>query len=208
MKSLLKKILFAFRAPDPSVQDLVGIDLSHNYIRCVQLSKHGKIWSITNLISKKIDASVENDDQDLRLISKTLKNIILEKKFDTNYAAISLPISAAIVQIVQIPILGDEELKTAVENGSLWENVITVTGDLSEYSIFWQIIKKFNDKNQMAILFVASKIEDIERYCDLVRESGFEPLIVDVRCFALRNILKIYSEDLVTKQSAFLEISG
>jgi len=57
-------------------------------------------------------------------------------------------------------------------------------------------------------LFVASRVDEIERNCDLVRSAGFDPLIVDVRCFALRNILKTYEESESSKTQVFIEISG
>jgi len=119
-----------------------------------------------------------------------------------------LPVNSAIVQVIQIPYLDDVELNVAVENGSLWESSINIPGDISEYSIFWQVVKRNHEKNELSILFVASRIDEIERYCDLVRQAGFDPLIIDVRCFALRNILKTYLEAEASELVVFLEISG
>ena len=100
-----------------------------------------------------------------------------------------------------------KELKEAADNGSLWDTSINVPGELSEYSIFWQTIKRDREKNTPSLLFVASRIDEIEKNCDLVRSAGYDPLIVDVRCFALRNILKTYEESESSKTQVFLEIS-
>ena len=110
--------------------------------------------------------------------------------------------------MVQIPYLEENELNEAADNGSLWDTAINLPGEFSEYSIFWQTIKKDKEKNTLSLLFVASRIEEIEKNCDLVRKAGFDPLVVDVRCFALRNILKTMPEvsDISTK--VFVEISG
>jgi len=112
------------------------------------------------------------------------------------------------VQVVQIPYLEEAELKEAADNGSLWDSSISVPGELSEYSIFWQTIKKDREKNTLSLLFVASRIDEIEKNCELVRRAGYDPLIVDVRCFALRNILKTYEDTESSKTQVFIEISG
>ncbi len=197
-----------FLNKEPAQQDILGIDISHSYVRIVQLIKKKKQWSLFKVASKSLDETYESFEKKQEAIVSLLKNIKLEQKFNTDNAAISLPVSSAIVQVLQIPFLGEEELNAAVANGSLWENSISLPGESSEYSIFWQTIKKDPEKNTMSILFVASRIDEIEKNCDLIRKAGFEPLIVDVRCFALRNILKTYDESIAQKISAFIEISG
>ena len=197
-----------FLSKEPTQQDIVGIDISHSYVRIVQLIKKKNRWSLLKVASKSLDETYESYEKKQEAIVSLLKNIKLEQKFNTDNAAISLPVSSAIVQVLQIPFLGEEELSAAVANGSLWENSINLPGETSQYSIFWQIIKKNAEKNTMSILFVASRIDEIEKNCDLIRKAGFDPLIVDVRCFALRNILKTYDESITQKISAFVEISG
>ena len=177
---------------EPVQQDIVGIDISHAYVRTIGLKKKNKKWSLHKISTKVLDESYENDEKRNEAIVNLLKTIKLEQKFETENAAISLPVNAAIVQVIQIPYLDEAELKEATENGSLWEASIEMPGDQSEYSIFWQTIRKDREKNMLSLLFVASRISEIEKNCDLVRRAGFDPLIVDVRCFALRNILKTY----------------
>ena len=207
LKFLLNKLRISLHSSDPIEQEIVGIDLSHDYVRVVQLNKNRNLWTLSKIASKTVASTIREENKDQEII-RLLKTIRLEQKFTTENAAISLPISSAIVQVIQIPYLEDAELNVAVENGSLWESSINLPGELSEYSIFWQVVKRNAEKNQLSILFVASRIDGIERMCDLVRRAGFDPLIVDVRCFALRNILKTYSDIETSDLSVFLEISG
>ena len=208
LKKLIERIKNSIYYSEPTQQDIVGIDISHGYVRAIQLTKIQSQWSLTKLATKTINRSNQDQATVEKEILRLLKNIKLEQKFDTNNAAISLPVNSAIVQVIQIPYLDDVELNVAVENGSLWESSINIPGDLSEYSIFWQVVKRNQEKNELSILFVASRIDEIERYCDLVRQAGFDPLIIDVRCFALRNILKTYIDSEASKLVVFLEISG
>ena len=198
----------AGKSTEPVQQAIVGIDISHSYVRTIALKKKNKIWSLDKISTKSLDDTYETEEKRRAAIVGHLKNIKLEQKFESDNAAISLPVNAAIVQVVQIPYLEEEELKEAADNGSLWDTSINVPGELAEYSIFWQTIKKDKAKNTLSLLFVASRIDEIERSCSLVRDAGYDPLIVDVRCFALRNILKTYEEVESSKTQVFIEISG
>jgi len=206
-KSIFKN-RFLQKSSEPIQQDIVGIDISHSYVRAISLKKKNKQWSLNKISTKALDESYESADKRKEAIVRHLKNIRLEQKFESDNAAISLPVNAAIVQVVQIPFLEEEELKEAADNGSLWDSSINVPGELSEYSIFWQTIKKDKEKNTLSLLFVASRVDEIEKNCDLVKSAGYDPLIVDVRCFALRNILKTYEESESSKTQVLVEISG
>ena len=39
----------------------------------------------------------------------------------------------------------------------------------------------------MDILFVASKLADINNYTSIIKSSGLNPVIIDVKCFALKS---------------------
>lgn len=209
MLDRLKKIFtIPGKDTEPVQQDIVGIDIAHSYVRTISLRKKKKQWILNKISTKALDDSYETDEKRTDAVVSNLKNIRLEQKFESDNAAISLPVNAAIVQVVQIPYLEEAELKEAADNGSLWDSSISVPGELSEYSIFWQTIKKDREKNTLSLLFVASRIDEIEKNCELVRRAGYDPLIVDVRCFALRNILKTYEDTESSKTQVFIEISG
>jgi hypothetical protein len=205
---LLKSLNAKFQSSEPVQQDIVGVDIAHDYIRTIQLTKSKDQWSLTKISSKSVNGVGHDRAHKDQEILRLLKNCRLEQKFNTTNAAVSLPVSSAIIQVIQIPYLAEDELNAAVENGSLWENTISIPGEFNEYSIFWQVIKKDLDKNQLSILFVASRIDEVEHYCDIVRQAGFEPMIVDVRCFALRNVLKTHEDENPSIIKSFFEISG
>ena len=81
----------------------------------------------------------------------------------------------------------EEELLNAIQTDSLWENLVQLTDNLDDYSIFHQIISKNDKANTMDILFVASKLSDINSYTDIVKKGGLNVVIIDVKCFALKS---------------------
>ena len=190
----------------PVQQEVIGLDISNDYIRAVQLSERNDKWIITKASFKSL-AESETEEVHRQTLVSTIRAIKQESKFDTENVAVCIPVNSAIVQVLTIPYLEDNELKASVDNGSLWENQVSLPGDINEYSIFWQTVKKDKEHNELVILFVASRLDEIEKYSQIVRDAGLDPIIVDVRCFALRNITKI-NKDLEKKTSAFVEISG
>ena len=82
--------------------------------------------------------------------------------------------------------LKDDELQKAIDTNSLWENLVQLTDNLDDYSIFHQVINKDDKGNTMDILFVASKLSDINSYTAIIKKAGLNAVIIDVKCFALK----------------------
>tara|TARA_B100002051_G_scaffold177391_1_gene167836 strand:- start:4534 stop:5838 length:1305 start_codon:yes stop_codon:yes gene_type:complete len=99
--------------------------------------------------------------------------------------------------------MSDEELKTAIASDSLWENLVQLTDNLDDYSIFHQVINRDEKSNTMDILFVASKLADINSYTDIIKKGGLNAVIIDVKCFALKSAV-----DQVNQISGSIEDSN
>ena len=194
-KKLIKVIVSYLSKLTLEQEDVVGVDITPNCIRVSQLSSNKKKWTLTKLGYKYIDGSsnysiIESPE----LYVNKLVQLITASKIKTKSAAVSIPVSSAIIKVVPLPLMNDDELKVAVESESLWENAVQLTDNLEDYSIFWQVLKRDTAENQMHLLFVASKLDDIDNYLDIVRQSGLNPVVVDVRCFATRNALTLRSD--------------
>ena len=110
-------------------------------------------------------------------------------KISTTNAAIAIPVTSAIIRVVTAPLMTDEELATAIASDSLWENLVQLTDNLNDYSIFHQVINKDTTANTMEILFVASKLSDINSYTAIIKKGGLNAVIIDVKCFALKSAI-------------------
>ena len=120
-------------------------------------------------------------------ITTELTLAIQKSKTITSNVAISIPVTSAIIRVVTAPLMKDEELQKAIETNSLWENLVQLTDNLDDYSIFHQVINRNQKDNTMDILFVASKLADINNYVSIVKAAGLNPVIIDVKCFALKS---------------------
>ena len=200
-KKIIKSIVGYLSKLTVEQEDVVGVDITPNCIRVAQLSSAKKKWTLSKVGYKYIDGGsnhsiIENPES---YVNK-LTQLVTASKIKTKNAAVSIPVSSAIIKVVPLPMMTDEELKVAIASDSLWENTVQLSDSLEEYSIFWQVLKRDNTENQMHLLFVASKLDDIDNYLDIVRQAGLNPVVVDVRCFATRNALALRT-DLTKSES-------
>ena len=151
------------------------------------------------------DNILESKDYVAEEISLAMSNA----KITSKNIALSIPVTSAIIRVVTSPLMSDEELQKAIETDSLWENLVQLADNLNDYSVFHQVINRNSKTNTMEILFVASKLSDVNSYSAIAKKAGLNPVILDVKCFTLKNAhdnTKFKSINQNTN-SAILEIS-
>ena len=170
-------------------EEILGVELSNKEIRLAQISSNkANQWVLDKFHTHKIEISdestvLENADK----FTEELKLVLQKYKISTPNAALSIPVTSAIIRVVTAPLMKEEELQKAIETNSLWENLVQLTDNLDDYSIFHQVINKNEKANTMDILFVASKLADINSYTTIIKNAGLNPVIIDVKCFALKS---------------------
>ncbi len=187
-------------------EEIVGVELTPNEIRLAQVSSNkSNQWVLDRFAVHKFESIseggtvLENPDK----VAEELKIALQKIKISTTNAAIAIPVTSAIIRVVTAPLMKDEELKKAIETDSLWENLVQLTDNLADYSIFHQVINRDKTGNTMDILFVASKLSDINNYTNIIKKGGLNAVIIDVKCFALKSAV-----DQVNQISGSIEDSN
>ena len=170
-------------------EEIVGVEISNKEIKLAQVSTNkSNQWVLDKFYSHPVDlpddASVLDNGEKL---GAELTIALQKSKIMTMNAAIAIPVTSAIIRVVTAPLMKDEELQKAIETNSLWENLVQLTDNLDDYSIFHQVINRNDKANTMDILFVASKLADINNYTSIIKQSRLNPVIIDVKCFALKS---------------------
>ena len=193
-------------------EEIAGLDISKDAIRVCQVNQDKEENWILDKFSYRLldkdkvqDNILENKDYVAEEISLAMSNA----KITSKNIALSIPVTSAIIRVVTSPLMSDEELQKAIETDSLWENLVQLADNLNDYSIFHQVINRNSKNNTMEILFVASKLSDVNSFSAIAKKAGLNPVIVDVKCFTLKNAhdnTKFKSIDQ-NSNSAILEIS-
>ena len=171
-------------------EEILGVELTPSEIRLSQVSSNkANQWVLDKFHVHKFDGIPENGTvlENPDKVADELKLALQKSKINTSNAAIAIPVTSAIIRVVTAPLMTDEELKKAIDTDSLWENLVQLTDNLNDYSIFHQVINRDKTGNTMDILFVASKLSDINSYTDIIKKSGLNAVIIDVKCFALKS---------------------
>ena len=170
-------------------EEIIGVELSNKSIRLAQINADkSNQWVLEKFYTHKLDIPDESSVlENAEKITAELVLAIQKSKTVTTNVAISIPVTSAIIRVVTAPLMKDDELQKAIETNSLWENLVQLTDNLDDYSIFHQVINRNQKDNTMDILFVASKLADINNYVSIVKAAGLNPVIIDVKCFALKS---------------------
>ena len=170
-------------------EEIIGIELSNKEIRIAQVSSNkANQWVLEKLHIHPVDIADDSTPIDnANKFSAELMLAVQKYKITSPNAAIAIPVTSAIIRVVTAPLMKDEELNKAIETNSLWENLVQLTDSLEDYSIFHQVINRNEKENTMDLLFVASKLTDINSYTSIIKNAGLNPVIIDVKCFALKS---------------------
>ena len=171
-------------------EEIAGLDITKEAIRVAQVSQDKEENWILDKFSyrlldqeKMADNFLDNKDY----IAEEIELVMSNAKITSKNIALSIPVTSAIIRVVTSPLMTDDELQKAIETDSLWENLVQLTDNLNDYSVFHQIINRNSKNNTMEILFVASKLSDVNAYASIAKKAGLNPVIMDVRCFTLKN---------------------
>ena len=171
-------------------EEIAGLDMTREAIRVAQVSQDkDEKWILDKFSFRLLDQEKISEDilEHKDYLAEEIELAMSNAKITSKNIALSIPVTSAIIRVVTSPLMTDDELQKAIETDSLWENLVQLTDNLNDYSIFHQIINRNSKNNTMEILFVASKLADVNAYSSIVKKAGLNPVIMDVRCFTLKN---------------------
>jgi len=171
-------------------EEIAGLDITKEAIRVAQVSQDkDENWILDKFSYRLLDQEkiTENILESKDYVADEIELAMSNAKITSKNIALSIPVTSAIIRVVTSPLMTDDELQKAIETDSLWENLVQLTDNLNDYSVFHQVINRNSKNNTMDILFVASKLSDVNAYASMVKKAGLNPVIMDVRCFTLKN---------------------
>ena len=186
-------------------EEIVGVDITSQAVRVAQVSKDkNENWILDKFSYRLLDQEKisENLIDHKDYLSEEIKLALANAKITSTNVALSIPVTSAIIKVVTSPLMTEEELTKAIETDSLWENLVQLAENLNDYSVFHQVINRNSKNNTMDILFVASKLSDVNSFSGIVKKANLNPVIMDVRCFTLKNAFDNLSISAANKASS------
>jgi len=170
-----------------------GLDISDLSLKIAKLKKKKGILSMASFGEAKIPPGIieEGEIKDKKSLVEIIKESLKKvkgAKLKTNYVVASLPEEKAFLQVIQMPILKEEELKRAVYFEA--ENYIPLP--VAEvYLDFQQVQPLYNHLDHLDILIAALSKKTIDPYMSCLKGAGLIPKALEIESLAIaRSLIK------------------
>jgi type IV pilus assembly protein PilM len=185
----------------------IGLDIGSSYIKIVQLKdlKGGYELELFDVLPLPPELIVDGSIIDSFRLIDSLKELLRKSKVKTKDSVIGIAgHSSVIIKRISLPEMSEEELSESIK----FEAEQYVPFDIEEVSLDFQILGPKSEPGQMDVILVAVKKDIINEYVSVVKEAGFNPVIVDVNSFALENMYEINYEIEPDKNVAIVNIGA
>jgi len=185
----------------------IGLDIGSSYIKVVQLKdiKGGYELELFDMLPLPPEIIVDGSIIDSFRLVDSLKELIRKSKIKTSNAVIGIAgHSSVIIKRISLPEMSEEELSESIK----FEAEQYVPFNIEDVNLDFQILGPKDEPGQMDVILVAVKKDIINEYVSAVRETGIDPVIVDVNPFALENMYEINYEIEPGKNIAIVNIGA
>ena len=167
--------------------ELIGVDIGSHSVKIVDLAKTKGGYRLKRFAAAGLpsDVIVDGAVMDSGSIVDVVRDLISKNKIKGKRVAIALPGVSVIIKKVTLNAMTEEQLQESIE----WEAAQYIPFDIQEVNIDFQILgsNPYNP-DQMDVLLVAAKKENIVEYEALMSEAGLETCVIDVDAFAVETM--------------------
>ena len=182
-----------------------GIDIGTQTIKIVEIAGGGNTFSIVNysIWDNDIDNVIQQKDSDVALSSQAITDIIkamiAKSGMHISEAYLALPSYLALFSVIQIPILEEKELLTAVP----LEAKKHIPVPLNSVQLDWINLGKSKLQGQYDVLIMAIPNAIADKYLEVSKTLG-----IKIRGFELDCFSTLRSLDLPKEQICIIDIGA
>jgi len=195
-----------------------GLDISDLSLKIIKLKKRRKAFDLASFGEAEIkpgiikDGEIKDEKKLAEIIKKTVKSVNGEK-LNTKYVVASLPEEKAFLQVIQMPKMAEEDLKSALIYEA--ENYIPIP--IEEVYLDFQIIEPLqNHLDHFDVLIIALPKKIVDSYVNSLKMAGLQPIAFEVESQSvIRALIKneiapnpVLIIDLAETKSNFIIFSG
>jgi type IV pilus assembly protein PilM len=166
-------------------KSLIGLDIGSNVIKILRLDLTGDRPLVTHFAMSDLppEAIVDGEVMDRELVIQSIQECADKADIPNEPVASAVAGRAVIVKKIVMDQMSEEDAREAI----YWEAEQHVPFDIDDITLDFEILKEDIGADQMELLLVAAKKDMILSHADLIRDAGFQPLVIDVASFANQN---------------------
>lgn len=199
-------------------QQAFGLDISDLSLKIVKLKRRGQFFDLASFGEAQIKPGIvkkgEIRDQDklAEIIKKTMREVKGEK-LGTRNAIVSLSEEKAFLQVIQMPWLSEEDLKSAV----IFEAENHIPLPIEEVYLDYQVVPPlYNHLDHLDVLIAAFPQKIVDSYLTCLKKANIKPIVLEVESLAIsRALIKdetttqpVLLIDFGANRSVFIIFSG
>ena len=164
-----------------------GLDISDLSLKIVKLKKKKNFLSLacfgeTFIKPGIIEQGIIKDKKRLSEAIRDALDKVKGEKLKTKYVIASLPEEKAFLQVIQMPKMGQEELRKAVRFEA--ENYVPLP--LDKVYLGFQVVPPVqNHLDHLDVLIAAFPRKSVDAYLSVIQEAGLKPLALEIESQAI-----------------------
>ena len=181
-----------FRKKSPP---LLGIDISSTAIKLLELKGQDGKYRVESYAVEPLPANavVEKSISDIDAVSEAIKAAVKRSRTKLRSAALAVPGSAAISKTISMPAdLSEQELEAQIE----LQADQYVPYPLDEVNLDFQVMGASAGENNLDVLLVASRSDNVESRVDACEAAGLTPRVMDVESYATETAFTLLASNL------------
>ncbi|MCA9369958.1 MAG: type IV pilus assembly protein PilM [Pseudomonadales bacterium] len=172
----------------------VAIDIGSYTIKTIH-AKPGKQPVVERVIEtfNSVGSAVPADEPTLERLTQVLSSLWSDNRFPTNDVRLTIPETVVSTKVIAIPPLNDAELASAIQ----WQAEKHIPIPPDELTLEYQVLYRpeKSSKENMRVLLVGARKNNIERYVEMFNAIGIEPTLVETQALSLVRSLGFTPED-------------
>jgi len=179
-------------------KSLIGMDIGSNVVKCLRLDLTGERPMVTHFAMADLppEAIVDGEVMDRELVIEAVQEAAGKAGIPDEPVASAVAGRAVIVKKIVMDKMTEADAREAI----YWEAEQHVPFDIDDITLDFQILQEDIGADQMELLLVAAKKDMILGHAELIRDAGFQPLVIDVASFANQNSWEFLENNLVVEQ--------
>lgn len=170
---------------------LFGLDIGRSFVKAVQVEQRGsKRVLVAAGVVPTPDGGIQSESPlDLEKVSDAIKNCVSLAKIGTEKCAVSLIESQVVSRLIQLPILTDKELASAIN----WEAEQYIPLPIKDVILQYKVINRdtvaTGGATKMEVLLIAAPKRVIQKYINVVKSANLRAEALETESSALTRSL-------------------
>lgn len=176
-----------------------GLDIGTTSIKAIQLERRGEQFALlaAGITASPANVMTSDVEKDIEQTAEIIKKLIADTKITSKQVNISLPESQVFTRLIELPMLTDEEVGSAIS----WQAEPYIPIPIAEASIDYQIVSRREAQGSVAgavqVLLVATPKNIVQRYVKLAEMVGITIASVESELLALSRVFGLPNQTII-----------